>query len=341
MVLLAASKSSTLKVYKMNSISLSDISEAQVILKEVLVETPTVQMKSDRWEGILPDIKGGAIKMELFQQAGSFKARGAYLGIQQISEREKLKGVVAASGGNHALAVAWAAKKAGVSAKIAMPKATDEMRINGCHALGAEVILCRDIADAFSKMETCASDEGRTIMHPFEGRHMTLGSATCGAEFVTAHPEIDLFIIPVGGGGLISGMATAIKLIRPEAIVIGVEPYGADSMFQSLKAGTAVKLDEVNTIADSLGSPLAMPYSYEIVRRHVDQILRIEDDDMRRSMRTYQDILKITAEPACAAALAALVGPAKDLAVGKQVGLIACGSNISLDRYHAILGASG
>jgi threonine dehydratase len=112
-------------------------------------------------------------------------------------------------------------------------------------------------------------------------------------------------------------------------------------MFQSLKAGTAVKLDEVNTIADSLGSPLAMPYSYEFVRRHVDQILRIEDDDMRKSMRTYQDILKITAEPACAATLAALVGPARDLAIGKQVGLIACGSNISLERYHAILDTSG
>ena len=323
----------------MDLISLSDISEAQAILKDVLVETPTVELKSDRWEGILPDIKGGAIKMELFQQAGSFKARGAYLGIYQIAKHEKSKGVIAASGGNHALAVAWAAKKAGVSAKIAMPEATDAMRVNGCRALGAEVILCTDIADAFSKMETYAATEGRTIMHPFEGRHMTLGSATCGAEFVMAHPEIDLFIVPVGGGGLISGMAMAIKLIKPEATIIGVEPFGADSMFQSLKAGLPVRLDEVNTIADSLGSPLAMPYSYEFVRRHVDQIFRVEDEALRVSMRTYQDILKITAEPACAASLAGLVGPAKDFASGKQVGLIACGSNISLDRYDTILGA--
>ena len=321
----------------MTSITIADISNAQQILKDVLVETPTIELKSDRWEGILPDIMGGSLKMELFQQAGSFKARGAYLGIHGMSSYEKSKGVIAASGGNHALAIAWAAKKAGVSAKIAMPTATDPVRINGCRDLGAEIILCSDIADAFSAMETFSIDEDRTIMHPFEGRHMTLGSATCGVEFVTAHPDIDVFIIPVGGGGLISGMATAIKLIKPEAIVIGVEPFGADSMFQSLKVGQPVKLDQVTTIADSLGSPLSMPYSYEIVSQQVDQIVRVEDKALRESMLTYQDVLKITAEPACAAALAALVGPAKDLVFRKRVGLIACGSNISMDRYNRIL----
>jgi threonine dehydratase len=321
----------------MNSISLADIADAQTVLKEVLVETPTLRLKSDRWKGILPDIAGGAIKMELFQQAGSFKARGAYLGIHWLTDVERSNGVVAASGGNHALAVAWAAKKAGVSARIAIPKAADPIRLNGCRALGAEVVLCDDIADAFATMETCSADEGRTIMHPFEGQHMTLGSATCGAEFVAAHPEIDLFVIPVGGGGLISGMAAAIKLVKPEATIIGVEPFGADSMFQSFEAGAPVRLDEVNTIADSLGSPLAMPYSFELAHHYVDQIVRVEDEALRISMRTYQDVLKITAEPACAAALAGLVGPIKDMASGRQVGLIACGSNISMDRYHKLL----
>ena len=235
----------------MNSISLADISDAQADLKEVLVETPTLRLNSDRWKGILPDIAGGAIKMELFQQAGSFKARGAYLGIHRLTDNERSKGVVAASGGNHALAVAWAARKAGVSARIAIPKAVDPVRLDGCRTMGAEVILCDDIADAFATMETCAADEGRTIMHPFEGQHMTLGSATCGAEFVAAHPEIDLFVVPVGGGGLISGMAAAIKLVKPDATIIGVEPFGADSMFQSFEAGAPVRLDKVNTIADS------------------------------------------------------------------------------------------
>ena len=153
----------------MNSISLADISDAQADLKEVLVETPTLRLNSDRWKGILPDIAGGAIKMELFQQAGSFKARGAYLGIHRLTDNERSKGVVAASGGNHALAVAWAARKAGVSARIAIPKAVDPVRLDGCRTMGAEVILCDDIADAFATMETCAADEGRTIMHPFEG----------------------------------------------------------------------------------------------------------------------------------------------------------------------------
>jgi threonine dehydratase len=248
-------------------------------------------------------------------------------------------GVVAASGGNHAhaLAVAWAAQKAGVSAKIAIPKAADSIRIEGCRSMGAEVILCEDIVDAFAVMERSAADEGRKMMHPFEGEHMTLGSATCGAEFVAAHPEIDLFIIPVGGGGMISGMAAAIKLANPDATVIGVEPFGADSMYRSFEAGTPVRLEKIDTIADSLASPLAMPYSFGVTHRYADQIVRVTDTELRAAMRIYQEVLKITAEPACAASLAALIGPLKDMATGRKVGLIACGSNISMARYEMIL----
>jgi threonine dehydratase len=301
------------------------------------VETPTLDLKSDRWRDILPEISSGAIKLELFQQAGSFKARGAYLGIAGLSDTQREIGVIAASGGNHALAVAWAAQKEGVSARIAIPKAADFIRIEGCRSMGAEVILCEDIVDAFAVMERSAADEGRKMMHPFEGEHMTLGSATCGAEFVAAHPEIDVFIIPVGGGGMISGMAAAIKLANPDATVIGVEPFGADSMFRSFEAGAPVRLENIDTIADSLASPLAMPYSFGITHRYADQIVRVTDAELRGAMRTYQEVLKITAEPACAASLAALIGPLKDMAAGRKVGLIACGSNISMARYEMLL----
>ena len=321
----------------MTEISLEQIHNAQADICDTLIKTPTLALNSDRWRTVLPDIASGAVKLELFQQAGSFKARGAYLGIRNLSAENRAKGVVAASGGNHAMAVAWAAQKLGVSAKIAIPQTADPIRIEGCRSTGAEVILCKDIVEAFAVMEETAAREGCVTMHPFEGEHMTLGSATCGAEFVATHPEIDMFIIPVGGGGMISGLSAAIKLARPNATVIGVEPFGADSMFRSFAAGKPVRLDNIATIADSLASPLAMPYSFGVTHRYTDEIVRVEDDDLRHAMRIYQDILKITAEPACAASLAALIGPLKESAAGRNVGIIACGSNISMPRYNSLL----
>jgi len=260
------------------------------------------------------------------------------LGIRQLDADQRAAGVVAASGGNHALAVSWAAKAAGVDALIAMPKATDPARIAGCEALGATVTLHDDMAAAFAAMND-AADTGRSLMHPFEAEHMILGSATCGYEYATQAPQIDTFIIPIGGGGMISGMACAIKQMNPNATVIGVEPDGADSMSQSFAAGAPVKIDKVATIADSLGAPLAMPLTYGVARAYVDRIVRIEDHDMLVAMDHYQNVLRITAEPACAAALAAITGPLKAELAGRQIGIIACGSNISLARYAELMQA--
>ena len=171
------------------------------------------------------------------------------------------------------------------------------------------------------------------MMHPFEAPHMVLGAATCGAEYVAQAPDADVFVIPIGGGGMISGMALAIKNLRPNAEVIGVEPVGADSMSQSFAAGKAVRIDKVDTIADSLGAPLAMPLTFGIARKYVDRIVRLEDDALRAAMLDYQNILRITAEPACAASLAAIMGPLKTELAGRNVAIIACGSNISLERF--------
>jgi threonine dehydratase len=223
-----------------------------------------------------------------------------------------------------------------VDALITMPKATDPGRIAGCEALGATVHLYDDMAAAFAAMNDAASG-GRALMHPFEADHMILGSATCGYEYATQAPQIDTFVIPVGGGGMISGMACAIKQINPDAEVIGVEPFGADSMTQSFAAGQPVRIEKVDTIADSLGAPLAMPLTYAVARAYVDRIVRIEDRAMLAAMDIYQQTLRITAEPACAASLAAILGPLKDDLAGRQVGIIACGSNISLDRYRALM----
>ena len=317
--------------------TLSEISNAQGELINRLIITPTVQAKSDRWSNILPKKTNIFIKLELFQQSGSFKARGAFLAINNLSPVQKKAGVVAASGGNHALAVSWAASTAGVSAKIAMPKATDTLRIEGCKESGAEVILCNDISESFELMNSLAKKEGRAIIHPFDDAKMILGAATCAAEYLAQHPDIDYFVIPVGGGGLISGMAAAIKKLKPTAIVVGVEPLGADGLYQSIKSGYSITLQEVNTIADSLGAPMTLPLTFSIAQYFVDKVVRVSDKELLQSMRHYQEVLRITAEPACAASLAAIIGPLREEISGRTVGILACGSNISLRRYDSLL----
>ncbi|MDO6589786.1 threonine/serine dehydratase [Loktanella sp. D2R18] len=318
--------------------NLSAIDTAAKQLDGVLLKTPVLPLAAARWENVLPDCASVTVKLELFQQAGSFKARGAYLGILQLDADQRAAGVVAASGGNHALAVSWAAQAAGVDALICMPRAVDPSRIAGCETLGATVELYDTMADAFAAMNACA-DAGRTLMHPFEGAHMTLGAATCGAEYHRQAPQIDTYVVPIGGGGLISGMGCAIKQLNPSATVIGVEPFGADSMYQSFANGAPATLANIDTIADSLGAPYAMPYSYGVSAKYVDRIVRVADDEMRHAMNYYQRNLRITAEPACAASLAAVLGPLSGDLTGRHVGIIACGSNISLTRYAELMGA--
>ena len=321
----------------MSGPSLAEINHAAAALKGRVIETPVLPLASARWNGVLPDCESVTVKLELFQQAGSFKARGVYLGLSQLDDAQRDAGVVAASGGNHALAVSWAAQAAGVDALICMPRAVDPSRIQGCEALGATVQLYDDMAAAFAAMND-AADAGRILMHPFEGVHMTLGSAVCGAEYHAQAPQIDTYVVPIGGGGLISGMSCAIKQLNPNATVIGVEPFGADSMYRSFEAGAPATLDRVDTIADSLGAPYAMPYSYSVARENVDRIVRVEDAELLNAMNHYQRILRITAEPACAASLAAVLGPLRDELAGRNVGIIACGSNISITRYAALMG---
>ncbi len=317
----------------MTEISLKTINAAQQQLEGRIIRTPVLDLRQTGLEDLLPTGCTATMKLELFQKAGSFKARGNLLSVEALTPDQRAAGVTAASGGNHALALAWAAKTAGISAKIAIPKTADPFRIDGCRALGAELVLCDSILDVFPKMHEIAEAEGRSIVHPFEGYNMSLGAATCGAEFFTDAPNLDIVILPVGGGGLISGMSAALKLLNPDIEIFGVEPYGADSMYQSFQSGTPQSLDKVDTIADSLGSPTALPYSYGLTRANVTDIVRVHDDDLRQTMRVMNESLKLMVEPACAASLAGALGPLKSHLEGKNIGLLACGANISRARF--------
>ena len=318
-------------------IDLDAIIASEQKLSGRVIRTPSVEVRQTGIENLLPEGSTVTMKLELLQKAGSFKARGSLLSIEALSPAQLKAGIVAASGGNHALAVSWAARTAGISAKIAIPRTADPIRIEGCRNLGAEVVLCDDIHEAFDTMHKIEEAEDRVAIHPFEGINMSLGAATCGKELFEDNPDVEIVILPVGGGGLISGMSAAIKLLNPDVEVFGVEPFGADTLYRSFQAGTPQQIDKVDTIADSLGSPTALPYSFALAHKYVDDVVRVSDDELRASMRVMNAAMKLMPEPACAASLAGALGPLRERCEGKRVGLLACGSNISAERFVSLI----
>ena len=273
------------------------------------------------------------LKLELFQHTGSFKARGALAVMLALTEEARARGVTAVSAGNHAIATAWAARELGVSAKVVMLATANPARVERARRYGAELILVPDMAEAFAIADRIAKEEGRAFVHPFEGPYTARGTGTVALEWLGQEEGLDAIIVPVGGGGLIAGMACTAKQLRPECEVIGVEPFGADSVWRSLAAGAPQKLERVATVADSLGAPYALPYSFDLCRRFVDEIVLIEDSAMIEAMRVALDSLKLMLEPAGAAATAALLGPLRERLAGRRVGVLVCGSNIDPATY--------
>ena len=298
-----------------------------------------------RWQGAqLAQVVGANtevyLKLELFQVTGTFKARGALNVMLNLSSDEKEHGVTAVSAGNHAIAVAYAAKVLGVSARVVMLESANQFRIDAAVRLGAEVEMAINGAEAFARAELLVAEEGRTMIHPFEGRNTSLGTATVGLEWLRQSPQLDAIVVPVGGGGLMSGIASAAKLLAPGIEVYGVEPIGADTMSRSLAAGAPVRMDEIDTIADSLAPPFTTPTTYVLCERHVDGWVLITDDQMRQAMRLLFEEMKLAVEPAGAAATAALCGPLKDRLRGRRVGVLVCGSNIDDVSFAALMKGS-
>jgi threonine dehydratase len=273
------------------------------------------------------------LKLELFQHTGSFKARGALANMLDLDADALARGVTAVSAGNHAIAVAFAAELLGTRAKVVMPRTANPFRVARCRGYGAEVVLVDDVQAAFARVKEIEEVEGRTFVHPYEGYRTALGTATIALEWLAQAPELDAVIIPIGGGGLCGGMAAAVKQLKPTCAVYGVEPTGADSMARSFAAGSPQAIERVRTIADSLGAPYALPYSYALCREFVDDLVLIDDDAMRRAMGLLYGDMKLAVEPAGAAATAALCGPLRRRLEGKQVGVIVCGANIDLATF--------
>lgn len=321
-----------------SSLTLAEIHEAAESLRGHIVRTPTIPWVQLDLRRRLVGAQQVFAKLELLQHTGTFKARGALLNVFRLSLDERSRGITAVSAGNHAIAVAWAAQQVGVSAKIVMLATANARRAELVRRFDAEVIEAPTIHEAFATADRLVSDEGRSMIHPFEGRTTALATATIAVElFEDIAEPVDQLIVPVGGGGLIAGMASAAKLVQPDCVVIGVEPEGADSMHQSFAAGTPQSIERVTTIADSLGAPYALPLSFSLARANVDQLVRISDEQMTDAMRLLFYDLKLAVEPAGAAATAALVGPLAQQSEGKRTALIVCGANIDLARYSELL----
>ncbi len=267
-------------------------------------------------------------KLEFLQRTGTFKARGALATLYTLVPERLAAGVTAVSAGNHAIATAFAAQALGTTAKLVMIATANPSRIEACRSYGAEVVLADDVHQAFDLAERIQSDEGRYLVHPFEGPAVATGTGTVGLEICEQCDEFNVIVVPVGGGGLIGGIANAVKRLRPNCEVIGVEPEGADTMHKSLACGEPMKIDAIRTIADSLGAPFALPYSFGLCQMHVDRLAMVSDLQLRRAMGFLFRAMKIAVEPACAATTAALLGPLRNALSGKRILLVMCGSNI-------------
>jgi len=323
----------------MNAPTLDEIRTAREQIDKYVVETPVWQWRNrEITEVIGPETKV-FLKLELFQHTGTFKPRGALVNLLDLDEAGLARGVTAVSAGNHAIAVAYAAQQVGTTAKVVMISTANPARVASCKAYGAEVELIADIHQSFERVHQIEREEGRTFVHPFEGRLTILGTATVGLELCRQVPNLDAVIIPIGGGGLCAGISTAVKLIQPDCQVFGVEPEGADTMHRSFASGKPESIDKIRTIADSLGSPHAAPYSFSLCQQNVDELVMITDDDMRRAMKLLFRGMKLAVEPAGAAATAALCGPLREQLRGKRIGLIVCGTNIDTDTFAKHVGA--
>jgi len=302
-------------------------------LRPDIVETPVITWRGGELAELVGDTTRVALKLELLQVTGSFKARGALTALHAMDADELRRGVTTVSSGNHAIATAYAARKRGTSAKVVVLNSANPARLERCRRFGAEIVVAGSGQEAFERAQHFVLAEGRTLIHPYEGRHVVLGTGTLGLEFHRQSGELDALVIPIGGGGLCAGLSNALKQLQPDCQVYGVEPVGADVMYRSLLAGTALASRPIATIADSLGAPFTCPFTFELCRRNLDHLVLVDDDQIRFAMALIFRELKLAVEPAAAVATAALIGPLRHRLSGKRVGIILCGSNIDPRTY--------
>ncbi len=314
-----------------NKMTLDKFEEAYEDVKKVTLDTKLIY--SDYWSSVT----GGKVylKPENLQRTGAYKVRGAYYKITTLTDEERSKGLITASAGNHAQGVAYAAKQYGVKAVICMPTSTPLIKVNRTKALGAEVVLYGDVYDeAYQKALELAKEHGYTLVHPFDDLDVATGQGTIAMEIIKELPTVDVILVPIGGGGLATGVSTLAKLLNPKIKVIGVEPAGANCMQESFKAGHVVTLPSVNTIADGTAVKTPGEHIFPYIRKNIDEIITVPDEDLVVSFLDMVENHKMVVENSGLLSVAAL----KQLDLkDKKVACVLSGGNMDIITMSSVV----
>lgn len=265
------------------------------------------------------------LKAELLQTTGSFKLRGVLNTLLQLDDPERAAGVVSMSAGNHASALAYGARAAGTRATVVMPQHANPAKVAATASYGGEVVQTeRPLADVMSEVQ---AERGLTLVHPFDDPRIIAGAGGVGLEFIEDAPKLDVIVVPVGGGGLISGVGAAARMLSPQTRMVGVEPAWAPGMTAALQAGRPVPLERAHSVADGLAAPFAGHHTLACVQAWVDSIVLVDEADLIRAVGVLALEAKLAAEAAGAAGVAALLAGKIDVPAGGRVGLVISGGN--------------
>ncbi|HTK38063.1 MAG TPA: threonine/serine dehydratase [Pyrinomonadaceae bacterium] len=309
-----------------NKLSINEIRQAAERIKPHVRRTPLIDSR------LLTERLGTNVylKLELLQKTGAFKARGAFNKMLALTDEQKKRGIVAVSAGNHAQAVAYAARALGQKALILMPDSTRQNYLDKTRAFGAEIKLFPTIAKAFAAAEGYQS-EGRVYVHPFDDPFVIAGQGTIGLEILEDVPDVTDVVVSIGGGGLAGGIALAVKSLDPNVNIWGVETKGADSMAQALAAGTIVELPSITSIAKTLGAPSVGRLTFELAKKYFRSVTVVDDSEAITELFYLLDKIKVLAEPAASCTLAAAERLKENFDKTSKVVLVLCGGNIGLD----------
>jgi threonine dehydratase len=310
-------------------VTLAEIEAARSRVRTLVRHTPT-------FESATASARLGRrtfLKFEALQIAGSFKVRGVFNKVLSLTEEERRRGVVTTSGGNHAIAVAWVAGALGLDALVLMPKVTPRFNIDLTTKFGARVELCEDAAEAFAKARDYES-RGMLFVHPYDDPAIIAGHGTLGLELLESAPDLTHVFLSIGGGGFMSGVACALKTLRPDLVVYGVETTGAQTMTEALKADEPVTI-RPTSIARTLGAPFATHRTIAAAKSFLEQVVLVEDGPVVSDLTWLLQNEKVLCEPAAACVLTAARETVPSLPEDAVVGLVLCGSNVALHDLDA------
>ncbi len=308
-------------------LTLKDIASAHDRIRPYIHRTPVLTNNS------LNEFTGANLffKCENFQKAGSFKIRGATNTVELLTQDEMDKGVATTSSGNHGAALSMAVTRREGKTKVVMPHNTPKIKVDNVERNGGEVVWCEpDQSSREQVLADLVNESGATVVHPYNDERIIAGQGTCTKELLEDHPEIQIIVSPVSGGGLLSGTLLSAKEINEQVSVYGAEPAEADDAYRSLQNGEIVPNDTINTICDGLRAQIGT-ITFPIIQKYVDEIITLSEDEILDSMKMIWERLKIIVEPSCSISLAAIIKN-KNKFSGKNVGLIMSGGNVDLNQ---------